>query len=147
MHLKKPYFVYSNDIVHFYPGTPAENVTDTDGAERHDHVATDGTKMSYYVGPRVFQEVTFRWLSDAKKVEFKTFWAGVRNGSTFRFVTDDTVRRLGTGVLGDGYILGDDSDGDAISSTEYTMDTTDMVFSQDEVYGRWTTTIRMQEVV
>ncbi len=147
MHLRKPYFVYNDDTSYFYPDVPAQNIADTEGVDRFDHIAADGTKLSYYVGPRTFREVTFRWISESKKTDFKGFWDGIKGGGTFRYATSSTVRKLGTGTLGDGYILGQDSDGVTITSTYYTAENTELVFSEDEVYGFWTTTIRMREVV
>jgi hypothetical protein len=147
MHLKKPYFVYNDDTSYFYPNVPAGNISDTEGVDRFDHISADGTKLSYYVGPRTFREVTFRWISEAKKIDFIAFWNAVRNGSTFRYASDATVRKLGTGTLGDGYILGQDTAGVTITSTYYTAENTELVFTEDEVYGFWTTTIRMREVV
>ena len=147
MHLRKPFFVYNWDADYFYPDTPGENITDTEGVDRFDHIAADGTKLSYYVGPRTFRDVSFRWISDAKKTEFLTFWAAVKGGAKFRYASDDTVRKLGTGTLGDLYILGQDIDGVTISSTYYTAENTELVFTEDEVWGRWTTNLRMREVV
>ena len=147
MHLRKPFFSYNNDVDYYYPGVPAQDIVDTSGVDRLDHIAADGTKLSYYIGPRTFQDVVFRWISDGKKAEFQTFWGAIRGGSTFRFISDDTVRTLGTGTLGDGYKLGQDSDGATITSTYYTAENTELIFTEDEVYGYWTTNLRMREVV
>ena len=147
MHLRKPFFSYNQDISYFYPGVPGQDIVDTEGVDRFDHIAADGTKLSYLIGPRAFRDVAFRWISDAKKAEFLTFWDAIKGGATFRYATDATVRKLGTGTLGDGYILGQDADGVTISSTYYTAENTELVFTEDEVYGYWTTNMRMREVV
>jgi len=147
MHLRKPFFSYNNDIDHFYPDVPAQDIVDTEGVDRFDHIAADGTKLSYLIGPRTFRDIGFRWISEAKKTQFQTFWAAVKGGSTFRYASDDTVRKLGTGTLGDGYKLGQDLEGATITSEYYTAENTELVFTEDEVYGYWTTNMRMREVV
>jgi hypothetical protein len=134
VHLKKPFFRYN-----------------TVSAERHDHISASGKKASMYVGPREFRDFSFHWLTDANKTSMETFWQSVRDGSAFWIVFDDSVRKIdGTWTIdpsGDPYICGDDSDGNVITETEYTMESTELIFTPEEVYGYWSVTMRVREVV
>jgi len=138
MHLKKPYIVYDKGKSQIEPSVAEEGHTERPTVERTDYVSADGTKLSYQVGARTLFEVTFRWQTDALKAEWLTFWEYARDGSPFTYVMDDSVTRYGSGTLyGSGLLYGEDSDGDAITETEYTLENVDFPVSEEEVYGYW----------
>ena len=85
---------------------------------------------------------------DTAKTNMEAFWDVVKSGRTFQYVMDDTVAICGDGtVCGDGTICAVDSDGSAVPSTSYIVESTELVFSPAPVYGYWTTTLRMREAV
>ena len=147
MHSKKPFFRYGVDG-YFYPGHTMEDVTVTPTVERHDRIAGSGKKASYYVGSRDFLQFSFKDLTDAEKTSMETFWDTVKDGDPFWIVFDDSARKFGDGTLfGDGYVVGDDIDGDAITSTQYTVESMELPFTPMETYGYWQTTMKVREVV
>jgi len=147
MHLKQPFFRYGLSS-YFYPGVTMEDITETKSVERYDHISGSGKKASFLVGSRNFKDFAFHWLSDSDKTLMETFWDSIKDGSSFWIVFDDSVRLFGDGSLfGDGYLFGDDSDGDAITSTEYTTENMELTFTPEEVYGYWSVSMRVREVV
>jgi hypothetical protein len=98
------------------------------------------------------RDVTLRWLDSTARAEVESFWDAVKDGAEFEYVLDDSVRLLGTGppsgwLIGDGYLIGDDVDGNAITTTTYVMESTELVFTPGEVDGFWDVTFTMREAV
>lgn len=150
MHIRKPFFQYNGGGAAFIPDQTAEDEKEPHAVERIDQIAGSGKKASLYIGPRTFEEVTFRWLdelNDGKKTEALTFWDAVKDGSEFEYVFDDSTQFAGTGVAGDGSIAGIDSDGDAIICRAMTVENTEIMLTPESVEGYWMFTLRMREVV
>lgn len=147
MHLKKPFFNYNGGVSFFYPATTAEDTVDTYGSERHDSVAADGTRFSYYVGPRQFQGFMFRWLSGSDVTSLVSFWETVRDGRIVDIIDDDTIRKCGTGTCGDGYVCGTDEDGNATSRTQWRIESKELVVSAEQVYGYYQVPMQFRRVV
>ena len=147
-HVKQPYLMTAAGN-HYYPGCTAEAVTDTESVERYDHIAGSGKRGSVLVGARAFHDVTFQWISDAVKATLITWWDEVKDGSEFDYVMDDSVRTFdGTWNFDTGaYIFGDDSDGAAITTTTYTIENMELVFSPGQIDGYWNLSMRLREAV
>jgi hypothetical protein len=146
LHLKKPYFRYGTTYV--LPGVPVDDVSITHTAERYENVAADGTTVSYYVGPRDFVEKEWRWIDSTSKGYMETWWNAVRDGTHFWLVYDDSIRLMDNSWdFDNSYTIGTDSDGVAITETEYITDDTDLVFTPEAVDGFWRTVRRFREVV
>ncbi|MCP4898885.1 MAG: hypothetical protein GY906_18085 [bacterium] len=146
MHLKQPFFRY--DGTHLYPGVTAENIIETTGVERYDHTAADGTTGHCYIGDREFYEFTYRWLDSTAKADVVTWWEACKGGQAFELIFDDSVRKMdGTWDMDGTYTMGTDSDGDAITVTEYIVAQTELVFTPDEVDGYVQTTLRFRKTV
>ena len=146
-HVKQPFFVTAGGG-HYYPGCTAESVTDTESVERYDHIAGSGKRGSVLVGSRDFKDVTFQWISDAVKATLITWWDEVKDGSEFDYVMDDSIEKFdGTWDFDGTYTFSTDSDGNAITSTTYTIENTELVFSPGQLYGFWTTSMRLREAV
>lgn len=136
MHLIQPYFTYDHNRSTWAPGVPFTDwYIETLQVERYDQTAADGTRHSYHVGNRDVFTFRLRWLDATDLESFRTFWAGVEDGSEFSIVLDDSVRKCGTGTCGDGYLCGDDSDGTGITTVTLVMDSTELTIQPEEVYG------------
>lgn len=151
-HLKQPYFVDAS-LTHYYPGCTAENDTEIKAVERFDQITASGKRGSVLVGSRAIKEITLQWIDSTAKTVLEAFWDAVKDGSEFDYVVDDSVRRFGTGPPASwkfdtgGYIFGDDSDGNAITTTRYTLDNTELVFAPGQVDGFYETTLTMRKAV
>jgi len=147
MHLIQPYFTYDHNRSTWAPGVPfADWYMETVQVERYDQVAADGTRHSYRVGDRNIFTFRLTMLNDTAIDGFRTFWAGVEDGSEFSIVFDDSVRKCGTGTCGDGYICGTDSDGDAITIVALKLDSTEVLIQPEEIHGYYSVEFTARKV-
>jgi hypothetical protein len=146
-HIVQPYFRTAAGN-HYYPGATAEGLSHAQTVERYDHIAASGARASTLVGPRAFMSVTFDWITDAVMANLITWWDEVKGGSEFDYVLDDSIVKFDGSWDFDGTeTFGTDIDGNPITTTTYTIENTELVFTAGRVHGYWTLTLRLREAV
>src|SRR5690349_7141324 len=99
---RKGSICYGNPGTWIHTGSPKEQSdTDTKQAERYDQKASNGQRVSYFVGNADFLERTFRWLSDAILAQFQTFWDNhAGQGKEFYYYEDQPAIYGSAGLFG-----------------------------------------------
>ena len=143
----QPFFEYSGATAWLYPEVGRENYRAPKQVERYDHISANGSKLSYNVGSREFIDVTFPWQSDAKLVEWITFWDAVSDGSEFVYGNDDSLPQCGGGEVSGTPVTGTPASGGTYSPVTVTLEDTEFNPEPAEIDGYWTVTVRMRKVV
>jgi len=106
--------------------------------------------MTYYIGPRHFTEVTFRWQSETLRSEWIDFWDIIEDGTEFYYIEDSHMPLCGGGAkCGDGSKCGTHTSDDstAITTTLMTVDQDEFSPDREDVEGYYSIRLRMREYV
>lgn len=116
---------------------------DSEEVERYDHIASDGGKVSYYVGERRMIDRTFRWQDDTLEESWRTFFrnSGGR-GEPFWYYDDSPPICGSAGNAGGGAVCGGISTGVLV-----TLEPTQFRPGREDVDGYWAVQLTMRRVV
>lgn len=144
IYFEKACIAYGNPLVWIYGDVGYETAdTEYEQVERHDQVAANGARASYYVGERRFIDRTFRWQPDARMEQWRTFFRnhGGR-GKAFWYYDDAPPIYGAAGNFGAGLNYG----GTSVGVLVY-LENTEFRPEREDVDGYWMIQITMRRTV
>jgi hypothetical protein len=137
-------FMYGNPGTWLFTDAPKEpGDTDTEQAERYDQVASNGARVSYFVGERRFIERVFRFQSDALLAQWRTFWREHAGRGKEFWYYEDTPPIYGTGdTFGDAGLVY----GGSVAGVLVRAEQTDFRPEPEEVAGYWAIQLTMRRL-